>query len=103
MESFSCSTTKRTCSQAFPEQWARRHSKRLKTVDDNLLPEEKLLEREIHELESRWDVLDAEAQKIYESIGAVYDTLRRRIRAFPIEDDNIAVDMSYREGISMAR
>ncbi len=94
---------KRTSSHAFPEQWCQRHSKRMRRIDKNLLPQEKMLEKEITELESRWDALDSESGKIYESIGAVYDTLRRKIRAFPIQDDDITIDMSYREGISMAR
>ena len=92
--------TKRTSTQAFPEQWYLRGFRR---IDKNLLPQEKMLEEEIKELESRWDILDDESRKIYESIGAVYDTLRRRIRAFPVQDDDITIDMSYREGISIAR
>jgi hypothetical protein len=96
-------SAKRTRSEAFPEQWCRRHSKRLKRVDQDLLPREAMLEKEIAELEIRWDGLYDEAHRIYESIGAEYDTVRQRIRAFPTQDDNIAIDMSYREGISMTR
>lgn len=97
-------STKRIGTQAFPEQWYKRHSKMLKKSDNqNLLPQEKLLEKEIAELETRWDELTNEAEKIFESIGAVYDTVRRHIRAFPTEDDNIIVNISYRESISMTR
>lgn len=95
--------TKRTSSQAFPERWCQHHSKRMRRMDKDLLPQEKLMEKEVRDLESRWDVLDDETQKIYESIGAVYDTLRRRIRAFHVHDDDITIDMGYREGISIVR
>jgi hypothetical protein len=102
--SISSYSTKRTHAHAFPEQWYQRHSKMLKKSDNqNLLPQEKLLEVEIAELEARWDGLANEAEKIFESVGAVYDTVRRQIRAFPTEDDNIVVNISYRESISMTR
>ncbi len=103
MESSASYGTKRTSSQAFPEQWCQHHLKRMRRIDKDLLPQEKMLEKEIKDLESRWDVLDDESRKIYESIGAVYDVLRRRIRTFPVQDDEIAIDMGYREGISIAR
>lgn len=96
-------STKRNHSQAFPEQWCRRHAKRLKKVGNDLLPQEAMLEKEIAELEGRWDNLYDEAHNIYESIGAVYDTVRQRLRTFPVQDDNVAIDVSYREGISMTR
>lgn len=99
----SCYGTKRKHIQAFPEEWYDRHSKRMKNIDGSILSEESILENEIADLELRWDILDDEIHKIYESIGAIYDTLRRRIRAFPVQDDDIAVNMSYREGISMVR
>ena len=68
-----------------------------------MLPQEAMLENEIAELEGRWDKLYNEAHNIYESIGAVYDTVRQRLRTFPVQDDNVAIDISYREGISMTR
>ncbi len=97
-------TRKRSHTQAFPQTWVHDRQNQIDYLNPDLHRQEHTLESNVYDLERKWDKIHNESGKIYEDLGLVYDEIRQAIEQIPCNrSDEIPINMSFREGISMAR